>query len=871
LSFVLLLTIALGVGSNAAVYGFLQGLIHPASPLRDADGLVSIFAQDRSGNAGPLSPAEYQPIKEDREVFEWVGAARIRPRATVVNGHTEIATVAAVTPQLSEALSLPLSKGAVISRRMSESEFQGASANGSLLRLDGVDSRVGEVAPDRLDGLYSDQNVDIWIRANQQDIELGAKDRRDLWVVARLRKNVSMRQAQAAVGSGPARTGEESVVPFTGLPPNLARGLSRVGLFLTLSAAAVFLVACINVASFLLGRALRRSQETSLRVALGATRRELLRDLFADSVVISGAGGGMGLLFGALTARALPAFLFEGDAQRLTFAPHLLPIGAASLLCIVVTVICGMMPVLGTVTDRPWMVLQREAGSPSRAIQRVRSALVVGEIAVCCMLVVCIAVLLVGLHSALETSAGHRLGDPILLTVQAQPLGGPEVDAGYFDDVEQKAKTVAGLRPLTWTARPPGSQPTWRSFRIQQSTAQYRDVAMDISWLTPQSIQTLESYPVAGRMFGVNDQGHKVAVVNEAAAADLFGVMTVGMVIEDSANLPIEIIGVVKVAEQKGTGDPGNSLRPTIYYGYLNQAETPSRMEDARFRVPVEEPSSNIELNANVVSPNYFNALDMPLVAGRRFGANRRAGERRSAVINQEAADLYFKGRPLAAGVIDEGGVRTEIIGVVRSQVFGTFEQHAEPTIYFPIWQDCPPRMTLMLKSSQWNSGVAADLRRKVEDVPGKSPAPSVITTLDKQLAQSGLAPLRIGTLIGGVSAGLTLILGILGLLNAQSDAERQRQRDRALRIALGAQRWRIVLLVMQTAGRLALLGTAIGILLSIAMVRVLIADFAIVTSPSLQVWLIAPLLPLAAVMIASVVHAGRASAIAPAVIMREM
>ena len=91
-------------------------------------------------------------------------------------------------------------------------------------------------------------------------------------------------------------------------------------------------------------------------------------------------------------------------------------------------------------------------------------------------------------------------------------------------------------------------------------------------------------------------------------------------------------------------------------------------------------------------------------------------------------------------------------------------------------------------------------------------------------------------------------------------DAERQRQRERALGIALGAQRWRLVLLVMGTAARFALLGAAMGIVLSAAIVRFLISDFAIVTSPSLEVWLVAPLLPVAAVMMVSIVPARRAS-----------
>jgi ABC-type antimicrobial peptide transport system permease subunit len=339
------------------------------------------------------------------------------------------------------------------------------------------------------------------------------------------------------------------------------------------------------------------------------------------------------------------------------------------------------------------------------------------------------------------------------------------------------------------------------------------------------------------------------------------------MVIRDAADLPIEVIGVVK----RKPDDAKQQSRPTIYYGYTDQAaDAPSPIRDAQFRVPVTRPTEGIELSANVVSANYFDALDMRLIGGRNFPETRGANQGRVAVINQEAADLYFNGRPLGAGVIDESGVRTEIIGVVKSQVFGTFEQHAEPTIYFPMWQDCLPRMTLILKDAMWNSGMAADLRRKIESVPGRSAGPVAINTLDAQLAQSSLAPLRIATLIGSASAATALILSILGLLSAQSDAESQRQRDRALRIALGAERWRVVLMVLKRAVRLAFAGAVTGTLLSFVLLRVLISDIGVISSPPMQVWLIAPLLPVAAVMIASIVPARRASVVSPLTIMRD-
>lgn len=119
-------------------------------------------------------------------------------------------------------------------------------------------------------------------------------------------------------------------------------------------------------------------------------------------------------------------------------------------------------------------------------------------------------------------------------------------------------------------------------------------------------------------------------------------------------------------------------------------------------------------------------------------------------------------------------------------------------------------------------------------------------------------------------STNSKLVLSILGLLSSRGDAERQCQRERALRIALGTQRWRIVLLVVKNAGGLALFGTAIGTSLSYALLRVMIAGITVVTSPPFLVWLIAPLLPAAAIIIASMLPARRASVVSPATIMRE-
>lgn len=863
LSLALLFTIALGVGSNASVYGFVEGLTHPGSSFESADRMVSIFKQNRYGEAGPLSRNEYHSLGQQVDAFDWIEAARITPSDIMMGDHSEIAIVAAVMPKLAAVLKVPLGNGVVLSYRMWQSAFGGRTdVIKNHIRIDNVDFPITGVAPIQLEGLYRNRPTDIWMPLQAATLQGAGRSGRDLWVFAGLRRAVSPGQAQAAVHLKFGDSGELSVIPFTGTPPRMAQGLSRINRLLNFAAGAVFFIACINVGSLLLGRALRRSGETSLRVALGATRAKLIGELLSDSIVISLAGGTFGVLLAVLSERAMPALLFEQDAERLVFTPHLLPIVTASLLCLSVTVLCGIIPVFATRADRPWTILRRESGSPSKTMERLRTGMAVGQIATCCMLVTCAALLTESLHLALETGAGNRLGDPVLVTVQARAE--PEVLGKYFAAIEQRARSLVTLSSLEWAARLPGDQPAWRSFRIQPSSLNLHDVEFDIDWLTPESLESFDTQPTAGRLFSVGDQNRKVAVVDEEAAAELFGRETVGTTIQDQAGVPTEIIGVVK----RRSAFPSSKQRPTIYYNYAGPSAAPDRVSRALFHAPVVLPLAHVELNVNVVSRSYFDALGLSLVAGQELPERQLPDQGRVGVINQEAADLYFSGKPLGAGIIDDDGVRTMIIGVVDSHLLGTFQQQEEPTIYFPMWQDTPQRMTLILQAPRWNDHILTDLQRGIQSVPGPNSAPVVMKTLGIQLAQSGLAPLRIATLIVGASLSTALALSFLGLLSVQSDAERQRRRELALHVAFGAQRRHIVFMVFKTAARLALAGTLIGTLVSLALLRVLLHDTASISAPPIWVWLITPLMPTLAVMTAAVLPAYRASTVNPVTIM---
>ena len=860
MSLALLFTIALGIGSNVSVHGFVRGMTRSDFPPVSRDRVVSVFRRDAHREAGPLSYQDYLSLRNHLDPFEWIGAARILPGTITFAGQSTIMSVAAVTPGLAGFLNLSLNEGVVISHRIWESEFRAKTdVRGEQIRIDGVDLRVGGVAPDWLEGVYRDRAVDVWMPFEEEALQGVDRSSRNFWVLGRRRGDFSISQIQTAVRGSVSGLGEMRVLPYTGTTPEVAEGRSRVGTLLSFAAGLVFFIACANVASFLVGRASARSHETSLRVALGASRGQLVRGLLSDSIVISVTGGAFGMLLALWTSLVLPALLFEEDAERLVFAPDVFSIVAASAACIGITMVCGLLPVFVISHDRPADVLRRESAGPSKGIQRLRVGLVVAQMTSCCVLVISTAFLLAGLRSALQTSVGHRLGHPILASVLASSQAGTR----YFQNVQRAAQLVPGVSGKAWVGRLPGDQAAWASFRVEPQQLPLREVTLDVAAFTTSSLTLFTLPPVEGPpVRRRTDQTCRAAVVNEEAAKVLFGAGTVGRSIRDAAEVPVEIIGVL--AMRKG-------IQPTIYFYQEDQKGPHSeRIGLARFRAPTVSKLQQVELDSNVVSPGYFAVMGWPLMAGRIFPDDPKSRGCRVGVVNQEAADLYFNGKAVGASVIDDAGRRTEIIGVVHSAPLGTFQRSVEPAIYFPMAQDFHPYMTLILGSREVNGPTLEELRSRIDGVPGRGPSPVIVKTLDTYLSQTALAPLRIATMIIGASATTALILSVLGLFGALSDAVRQRRREFAVRIALGAQRRHVIFQVLREGGRLACTGALAGTFGSLLLSRMLARIAPSNGLPALWVWMAAPLMLAGVVVIASVLPARRALIVNPLTILRD-
>jgi predicted permease len=866
LTFALLSTVALGIGSNAMVLGFIRGFVTRELPLPGVESIVSIFRRDGRDAFGPFSYEEFLSLREQTAVFGAVGAARESQSSVRMAGSPAVLSIAAVTPELAALLGLGMPDGIVISDRLWRDVFASSPAvRGERVAMQGVERAIAGVAPDWLDGLYMGRAIDAWVPLETDTLQGVARTSRTFWILGRLRDGTSASRAETALaGAGGDRP--VAVRAYTGITPEVTGGFSRLDQLLPLAAGAVFVIACANVAAFLLSRASARSHETAVRVAIGASRRQLGRQLLADSLVISASGAAGGVLLAFWTTSVIPALLFEQDAAHLVSDPDRAAIAGVSVACLLITTACGLAPLFELRDDDPVAVLRRESAGPSLAMRRLRTGLVVTQMACCSVLVIATGMLLEGFRGALRTSAGQRLGEPLLATITARPDVRMPVGLGYLRKVEAAALSVSGVTSAAWVSRPPGSRPLWQSLRIEPPGLPRREVVIDVEAFTPGTVSRIALAAVAGRLFGGRDapQSCRVAIVNEEAANAFFSGDPVGRTIHDQQGLRAEIVGVVSMRKDAAAPVP----RPTIFY-YAEQTGPPlDRTGPQTFQVPVPSETSSAVVDAAIVSPQYFPMIGLPATQGRGFG-EASVSDCRIGVINEQAAELYFNGDAVGGAIIDGSGIRTEIVGVVGSTLVGTSQRHPEPTLYLPLGQDYQARMTLMIAARNTEGRLMATLRQSLAAVPGGF-APPVILTLDEHLIRTALAPQRIATLLVSASAAIGLVLGGLGVYSALADSARRRRREIALRLALGAQRWRVVRQVLGEGLRLAGAGTAAGAIGAMLAARGLTRISPGTDGAAAWVWLAAPVVLLAAVCAASVLPARRAMAVDPLSIMRE-
>jgi ABC-type antimicrobial peptide transport system permease subunit len=834
-------------------------------PIFAIERVVTVFATDTTGASGPVPFQMFTALQNRSDIFESLGAIRESQARVSIGSLSTLMSVASYTPDIATVLPLASSAGVTLSHRVRFAHFAGnVDPAGRSIQIDGAGIPVAGAMPYWLEGLYRGRAVDLWQPLDDAD---GRDARLQVWLLGRLRPGVSVPDAQAAIDSINASDRAITALPYTGQTPEMASSMLRLGALLELAASAVFLIACANVTAFVLARSSARARETAVRVAIGARRRQLFRQLLIDSAVIALIGGAAGLILASWMADIVPLMFFDQDADRLVFAPDARGILATALLCIAITIACGLAPLVETRDDEPSAVLQREVAGPSKVMTRISTGLLLMQMAGCSLLVISTGLLLQGFRAALDTEAGRRLGNPVLATLEALPSPSPDEGRKYFADAVAAAASVTTMAETVWAARLPGSRVAWQWARFDRAQSERREVAMAVEPLNAKALDRLALPPVSGRLFGAFDAGRcGTIVLNEVAAKMMFSGHPIGRLIDTPAGRPVEVIGVARLA------DPRDGMVPRAYDHPAATVPLGLTGQVTFLAPPAAELDSGL-LDVNIVSPNYFDAMGLSLIAGQLFDGRAGDGSRacRIGVLNDEAAARYFGGNAIGGAVIDAAGRRTEIVGVVRSASLRAAQRLVEPTLFLPLTQDYLPRMTAVLVTPSADDAMLEAIRRRISAVPGGRADRLVVTTLDDHLSSTALAAERIAATLVGTFAAIAVTLGCLGLYGLMADAARRRQREFAMRIALGAQAWRVVRLVMTEGLRLVGIGAAVGMLLSLLVAQRLSTIVPAAGWPSPAIWIAALVLLAGAVAVASVVPARRALSADLVSLMRDM
>jgi predicted permease len=280
------------------------------------------------------------------------------------------------------------------------------------------------------------------------------------------------------------------------------------------------------------------------------------------------------------------------------------------------------------------------------------------------------------------------------------------------------------------------------------------------------------------------------------------------------------------------------------------------------------QPGEGTELHFNVVADDFFETLQIPVLAGRTFDSRDRAGGVRVAVVNEMLAERYFGGKAPGRRLTDSSGVVLEIIGVVSNIVDLTVQSPRTPVVYYPLAQNYESRMTLVAGTADEPLATAEAVRRELQAVDRNVPVFRT-TSLSAHMAEAS-ADSRLTAALVAACGLMALLLATIGVYGVIAYAVARRQREIGVRLALGARPWHIVNLVMSEG----LTVTAAGILLGLAGAALATRAlesllYGVTPSDPLTYFLVPAVLALVA-LIAACAPARRALSVEPNTVLRQ-
>lgn len=733
---VAVITLALGIGANTAVFSVVSGVLLEPLAYAQPDRLVRVWARflPESGYTGErfsVSPAEAIDYREYSTLVESVGYYRLDGATLTGDGaEPQRAQVARISHDMLPMLGTPPEVGrwfteeedlpggppaVILSHSLWTSRYSAEPGIvGRIITVDGEPREVVGVMPRSF--RLPERADDLYLPFQLNEDSPGGKANHSVQSIARLSGGVTHDQAGAELRTLTSAWREEFGHPqlghqiyVEGLREAVVGDVRRALWMLMATVGLVLLIASANVANLLLARGETRMQEVALRTALGAGRGRLLRQLLTESLVLSGLGAvlGIGIALAGLKAATYidPSALPRSEEIGLNSTV----LAFTALVALATALLFGLAPALqSTRVGGSWVVAEsRTAGS--RRGTHVRRALVSAEVALSVVVVVSAGLVvksftqLMGVDPGLETAG--RLSFSIQLPRADYPTGPDR--ANVLGRIIEQAAAVPGVTDVAFVSNLPMSSSVWLpDFRIQGRAS-----------------------PVAGER-------------------------------NQSASLL-------------------------------------------------------------VTTPGYMRTLGIQVVAGREFSASDDIGAEMVALVSRETVRLYWPDGDVLGSRLGFGGADVDlpwmtVVGIVDDTPTGGPDDALRPQIYVPLAQaeaslgGTLAGGSIVVKASVDPSSVVTGLRGAVASVDSALPLAS-LTTLD-DVVRSVTARPRLASGLLGSFAFIAFLLAVVGVYGVVAYSVARRTREIGIRLALGADRGRVVGLIVREGAAPAVLGVALGV-----------------------------------------------------------
>lgn len=743
---VAVVTLALGIGANTAVFGVINALLLRPLPVSDPSGLISLQRRVGTQAGGNFSYPQVLELSKQTDLFKVLcgfGSDRVSVGPAAAMEPALVAWVSAayydtlgLSPQAGRLLTSAddqpgASPATVISDAYWTRRFgRNADAIGESILIEGVPVPIVGVSPAGFVGANVGEAADLTLAIQSRLVVrpdqpfYTGPGARWLRILARPQPDLPRSQLQARAIVVWRQLMEASMRPTTlpedrrrllseeldVLPGRTGTSLMRINFRFPLQIAMgavtlVLLIACVNVANLLLARGATRQREIAVRLSIGAGRARIIRQLLTESALIAVGGTVAGLAVAWIGSRALLTLMaaergLEGaGALALNITPDWTMVAVTILIVAVTTLVFGAAPAWRASQVQPGVAMGA-SGRVAESHGRLASSLVIAQVALSLVLVIGAGLFARTLHNLRTMDRGFDVTDVLVVGTSAQRAGfaGPKL-AAFNSELLAFIEQVPGVR------------------------------AASVAAITP----------LAG--------------------------------------------------------------------GGISQAITVNGVR-----------THEGEMHFNSVGPRYFEAMRIPIIAGRDFAREDSPAGPYVAIVNEAFVRQYMTGVPLGQQVSVLGSKREmQVVGVVKDTAYESLRQ-APPTVYSAFQQRLSPA-TFVVHAPGATAGVASAIRAEVQSrLAGRLPQ---IRTLSDQL-EGSLVLERLLARVTLVFGALALTLAAVGLYGLTSYWVTSRTREIGVRVALGARTASVLRLVLGDAMRMVVFGVVAGLLTAWAVSRLI-------------------------------------------------